>query len=170
MDIQVLLAVAIRASIVYAFLFVVVRMMGKRRLGLHSAFDLVVAILLANLASEAIFGSVTLLHGLFAAAVVAGWHLTGAYLGYRHARLQRWFSIEPRIMVRDGELLRRALDDEHLSEAEFWSLLRQQGIETMADVKLAILEPSGRLSIVRQDWAREAQKADLRALAERGDV
>jgi len=168
MDISVLVAVAVRVTIVYAFLFVVVRLMGRRKLGIHSTLDLVVAILIANLASDAVFGGVSVLHAFFAIALVGGWHYAGYYFGVRNSRLQHWMRGEPLVVARDGEMLTQALVDERLAEAELWSLLRQQGVESLDEVKLAIIEPSGRLSVVRQEWAREAQKGDLQALAGQG--
>lgn len=169
MELHLLVMVALRATIVYAFLFVMVRLMGKRHLGVHSAFDLIVAIVLANLASEAIFGAVTLLHSLFAVAIVAGWHFAGRHLRFHNAALQRWLVTEPTVIIRDGEILTHALRAERLPEAELWSLLRQQGVEEVAEVKLAILEPSGHVSIVRQEWARGARLGDLQLSIERGE-
>ncbi|MHB9131117.1 MAG: DUF421 domain-containing protein [Armatimonadota bacterium] len=169
MDMHVLLAVAARAVIVYIFLFGVVRLLGKRKLGAHSLFDLLIAILLANLAGETITGRVTLPFGLFAAALVAGWHFLGYYSNYRSLRLQRVLEVEPTVMVRDGEVLTQALEDERITPDEFESLLRQAGVVQVEEVKLAFLEPSGRLSIVWQEWAREVRKADLQIL-QRGEV
>ena len=126
MDISLLLFVAVRAIIVYVFLFTAVRLLGKRKLGIHSAFDLVVAIIMANLASEAIFGTVTLFHGLFAIATIAAVHFTGYYFSARNTRLQRLINAEPVVLIRDGEILVQALKAEHLPEADLWSLLRRQ--------------------------------------------
>ncbi len=161
MELQLLWAVALRVTIVYAFLLVVIRLLGKRSFGLHSAFDLVIAILLANLASEAIFGSVTLFYALFAVTIVAAWHFAGRHLHFRQPRLQRWFNVEPTVVIRDGQIVPHALQAERLPETELWSLLRQQGIEQLAEVKLAMVEPSGQLSVVRQEWAREARRHDI---------
>lgn len=170
MDMQVLAIVLARAAIVYAFLFIVVRLLGKRKLGVHSALDLVVAIVMADLASQAVFGTVTLTHGLFAVAVVAGLHFAGYHLRTRSRRVQRWLRVDPAILIRDGEVLAEVLATEHLAEADLWSLLRQHGIENIAEVKLAILEPSGHLSVVRQEWAREARRGDLPTTSERSNA
>ncbi|HEX2952043.1 MAG TPA: YetF domain-containing protein [Armatimonadota bacterium] len=166
MEYELLLAVALRATIVYVFLFAVVRILGKRQLGIHSALDLIVSILLADLASDAIFGSVTMVHSLLAVAIVATWHFAGRRVKYGSSHLQRWLTMKPTIVVRDGAILPHALRSERLPEAELWSLLRQQGIEDLSEVKQAILEPSGQLSVVRQDWAQHARKGDLQTTTE----
>ncbi len=168
MEVQVLLLVAVRAVIVYAFLFCVVRVLGKRKLGLHSAFDLIIAVLMADLASQAIFGTVTFLHALLAVGVVAVSYFVGDYFGYHSPRVQRLLIAEPRTLVRDGEILLHELASERVSKMELWSMLRQHGIDDLAEVKLAVLEPSGHLTVVRQDWAREALKGDLNAMLGRG--
>lgn len=170
MELEVLVSVAVRALIVYAFLFSVVRMLGKRKLGVHSAFDLIIAVLLADLASQAIFGTVTLLHALLAVGIVALVYTAGDYLGYRSTRLQRLLLQEPRTLVRDGEILPHALASERISKMELWSLLRQRGIDDLAEVKLAVLEPSGHLTVIRQEWAREALRGDLQAMRGGGEA
>ncbi len=167
MELQVLLMVAVRAVIVYAFLFCVVRLLGKRKLGVHSAFDLVIAVLMADLASQAIFGTVTLVHALIAVGIVAATYFFGDFLGYRNQRVQRLLIEEPRTLVRDGEILVHELNAERVSKMELWSMLRQHGIDDLAEVKLAVLEPSGHLTVIRQDWAREALKGDVNSMTGR---
>ena len=167
MELHLLLAVALRATIVYAFLLVVIRLLGKRSVGIHAAFDLVVAIILADLASEAITGGVPLSYALFAVALVAGWHYVGRLLHYQSPRLQRWLGGGPTVIIRDGQLMPHALQAERLSAEELWSLLRHHGIEQLTEVRLACVEPSGQLSIIRQEWAREARACDLREALEK---
>lgn len=168
MEVAVLLLVVVRAVIVYAFLFGVVRVLGKRKLGLHSAFDLIIAVLLADLASQAIFGTVTFIHALLAVGVVAATYFAGDYFGYHSPRVQRLLLAEPRTLVRDGEILLHELAAERVSKMELWSMLRQHGVEELAVVKLAVLEPSGKLTVIRQEWAREALRGDVQSLRERG--
>ncbi len=153
MDLHVLATVAARVVILYLFLFALVRVLGKRRLGTHAAFDFIVTILLANLASEAIFGAVTLFHVLFALTLIGLLQHARAVVTARQPRLARWLFGEPRVLIRNGELLPGALHVERLSEAEVWSLLRREGVNGLDEVKLALLEPSGQLSVVRQDAA-----------------
>ena len=118
MDIHVLGMIVVRASVVYAFLFLVVRAMGKRKLGAHSALDLVIAVLLADVASQAIFGSISLAYGLFALLVVAGWHYAGHYFAARDTGWVRRLAPEATVLIRDGEVLTEALRAERLSDAE----------------------------------------------------
>lgn len=167
MDMQVMLMVVARTTIVYAFLFGVVRLLGKRKLGVHTAMDLLVTILLADLASQAVFGTVSLWYGLLAVAVVGAWHFAGYQLSAHYPSWRRWLTDPPMVVIRDGEAVKEALAAERLSQDELASLLRQQGIDDLAEVKLAYLEPTGRLGVVRQEWARTAQRGDLRA-TERG--
>jgi len=166
MDLHVLLLVALRASVVYAFLIVVVRMLGKRKVGdAGSAFDLIVAVLLAALAAQAVFGSVTLLSGLFAVAVVGAWHLANYHLSAKHPRWQRMLTPMPTVLVRDGEILRDALKAEQMTDAELRWLLREHGINDPGEVRVATLEPSGVISVVHKD-----QAFTLRPALKRGGV
>jgi len=164
MEMQVLLMVAVRAAIVYAFLFVVVRLLGKRKLGSHSALSLVIAILLADLASQAIFGTVSIGYALVAVSIVAAMYFIGDFFSYRHPRLQQLMIDEPRTLIRDGEILQHELAAERISTMELWSMLRQHGVDDLSEVKLAVMEPSGHLTVIRQEWAREALKSDLQMM------
>lgn len=170
MDIHVLLMVVVRVVVVYAFLLGVVRLLGKRKLGDYSAFDLVIAVLLADLASEVVFGTVTLVHGLLAVGMIAAVHYGKHHLAYASPWLQHWLGGSPTVLVRDGEVQPHALRSERLSEATLLSLLRAEGAHELAEVKLAMLEPNGQLSVVRQDWAQPARQRDLTVVLQGGEA
>ena len=161
MDLHELGLTALRASVIYVFLLVVVRMLGKRTVGSATAFDFMVALILSEVVDEPIYGDVPLVQGMLVIAVVAGWHLVNSYLSYRSERVDRLTGGEPTILVRNGTMDRDGMRREHVNEEELWSLLRLQGIDDLRDVKEATLEPDGVLSVLKTDEARELQKRDL---------
>ncbi|HSK87146.1 MAG TPA: hypothetical protein VK880_02240, partial [Anaerolineales bacterium] len=79
MDVNELLLTALRATFVYFFLLLVVRVLGKREVGATSAFDLIVALILGEVVDEIIYGDVTMLQGVIAIVVVAIWHLVNSW-------------------------------------------------------------------------------------------
>ena len=161
MDIHELAMTALRATVIYVFLLVVVRLLGKRTVGAATAFDFMVALILSEVVDEPIYGDVPLVQGLLVIAVVAGWHAVNSYLSYRSQRFDRLTGGEPTVLVKDGQIVRKAMRQERINEEELWSLLRLQGIDDLADVKEATLEPDGLMSVIKTEEAQELRKRDL---------
>jgi uncharacterized membrane protein YcaP (DUF421 family) len=161
MDPQDLLHTALRASLVYLFILFVVRLLGKRSIGNLSAFDLIVALMIGEVSDEIIFGDVTLQKGFVAVVVIALWHFVNAWTSYRSKAIDKLTAGSPRVLVEHGQIHREALAAERLSEDELWSNLRMQGVEDLAEVRQACLEPSGHVSVLLEDWARPIEKRDL---------
>ena len=157
-----------RALVIYVFLLVVVRLLGKRTVGNFSAFDLIVALILGEIVDEPIFGDVPMAQALLAVAVVALLHAANEYLSYRSTAFDRLTGGASTVLVRNGALDRRALAKERLNEEELMSLLRMQSIDDLADVREARLEPSGQLSVLKTDAAKELQKEDLQRAGRKG--
>lgn len=161
MDLQDLLMTALRASVIYFFLLIVIRLLGKRSVGTTSAFDLIVALMLSEVVSEIIYGDVSMAHGLLAIVVIAAWHFVNALASYKSKAVDKLLSGEPRVLVEHGEMQTEALSKERLNEAEVYSELRLMSVEDIKEVKKATLEPSGKISVIKEDWAEAIQKIDL---------
>ena len=161
MDIHELAMTALRASIIYVFLLIVVRALGKRTVGGTTAFDFMVALILSEVVDEPIYGDVPFVQGLLVIAVVAGWHGVNSYLSYRSQRFDRLTGGSPTVLVKNGVMDREGMRRERINEEDLNSLLRLQGIDDLHDVKEATLEPDGLLSVLKIDEARELQKRDL---------
>lgn len=161
MDPQALLATALRVVVIYLFLLLLMRLLGKRTVGNFSAFDLIVALLLGELVDAPIYGDVPLSQGLVAMGMVADLAFLDASLSHR----SRWFDEltggKATVVIREGEIDKQALARERLNKSELWSLLRQSQIEDIRDVKWATLEPDGMLSVVKVQPAQPVTKRDL---------
>ena len=152
---------ALRASFVYLFLLVVVRLLGKREIGATSAFDLVVALILGEVVDEIIYGDVTILQGVIAIVVVALWHLVNAWASFKSELVDKLTGAPPTVVVKSGEIQRKNLAKERLNEEELFSELRMMGVENVKEVKQATLEPNGKISVIQEDWAKPVQRQDL---------
>ena len=161
MDLQELALTALRATIIYVVLLVVVRLLGKRTVGSATAFDFMVALILSEVVDEPIYGDVPVVQALVVIAVIGGWHAVNSYLSYRSERFDRLTGGEPTVLVKNGQLVRKGMRQERVNEEELWSMLRLHGIDDLADVKEATLEPDGVLSVLKTEQARELQKGDL---------
>jgi uncharacterized membrane protein YcaP (DUF421 family) len=161
MDANELLLTALRASFVYFFLLLVVRVLGKREIGNTSAFDLIVALILGEVVDEIIYGDVTILQGVIAIVVVAIWHLINSWASFKSEFIDRLTGAPPTVMVKSGQIQRKNLAKERLNEDELFSELRMMGVEDVKEVKQATLEPNGTISVLLEEWAKPVQRQDL---------
>jgi uncharacterized membrane protein YcaP (DUF421 family) len=161
MDPQDLMLTAVRATIIYFFLLLVVRILGKREVGSASAFDFIVALMLGEVVDEAIYGDVSMVKGFTAIGVVAIWHLINSWASYKSKIIDRITGAEPTILVEKGKVLHDNLAKERFNEDELQSELRLMGIDDLKEVKQATLEPNGQVSVIKEQWAKPIQKSDL---------
>jgi uncharacterized membrane protein YcaP (DUF421 family) len=166
MGIQELALTAGRAVLFYLFLLVIVRLLGKRAVGNFTAFDLIVALMLGEVVDEPIFGSVPLLQGLLAIAAVAMAHFLNSLFSYVSPAFDRLVGGQPVPLVQDGQMVRQGMAQERINEAELQALLREQNVDRLSDVKEALLEINGLLSVVKKEEAQPLEKGDLEKLKE----
>jgi uncharacterized membrane protein YcaP (DUF421 family) len=168
MDANELIFTALRASLVYFFLLLVVRVLGKREIGNTSAFDLIVALILGEVVDEIIYGDVTILQGVIAIVVVAIWHLVNSWASFKSEFIDKLTGAPPTVMVKSGEIQRKNLARERLNEDELFSELRMMGVEDVKEVKQATLEPNGTISVLLEEWAKPVQRQDLAEIKPKG--
>jgi uncharacterized membrane protein YcaP (DUF421 family) len=152
---------AARGVLVYVVMLVVMRALGKRTIGNFTAFDLLVALMLGEMVDEIIYGDVSIAQGLTAILVVAAAKYLTSWLTYWNHGLNNLLEGTPTEIVKNGELLRAGLRRELMNELEVMAMLRQEGIGDAAEVKKAILEVDGKVSVLKEDWAEPAQRRDL---------
>ena len=161
MDPNELILTAARAFAVYVFMLIVIRALGKRTVGNFSAFDLLVALMLGEVVDEIIYGDVRFLQGAVAIVAIAALTYADSWIAYLGHPFDTILEGKPSIIVRNGEFERKGMRDERMNEAEVMAHLREEGIRDMREVKLAIVETDGTVSVLRHDWAEPAQKADV---------
>jgi uncharacterized membrane protein YcaP (DUF421 family) len=148
----VLVNVALRTTVIYAFLLVGLRLTGTRALGQLSVFDFVLLLIIANAVQNAMVGPDTsLAGGLVAAGVLMAWHWVIDRVRLRDRRLARLIAGEGIMLIYHGKIL-----DEHRHRAgitrdELLQALREHGVARVDDVMFAVLEPDGMISVVRYD-------------------
>jgi uncharacterized membrane protein YcaP (DUF421 family) len=147
-----LAAVAVRTAIVFAAVVAGVRATGKRQTGEMNSRDLLLALMLANAVQNAMTkGDGSLGVALTAAGtlVLLGWayaKLTGRRPGWEPG-----LAGVPTVLVQDGRPVRRALRREGISNRDLMAAVRDQGLAGLADVRLAVLEIDGEISVVPRD-------------------
>lgn len=152
----------LRAAVVYAVLMVLIRMSGKRTMGQFTPFDMLVLVLLGSAVQNSLLGEDTSLGGglLLAATLIAiNWCV--AFVTSRSARVERVVEGVPVVLARDGQLFRSVLRRELVSEQDFNEALRQNGQMTLTDVRIALLETNGSISVVPRDSDGGKRTADM---------
>jgi uncharacterized membrane protein YcaP (DUF421 family) len=145
----------LRSLVVYFFLLVMFRLLGKREVAQMTVFDLIVLLILSNVLQNAMIGpdnSVT--GGLIGATAI----LAVNWLVGRLAFTSRWFerTIEgvPMLLAHRGQFVEQNLRRANISKEELLSNLRAQGVFHLDEVRAAVLEPSGKLSVLKEDARR----------------
>jgi uncharacterized membrane protein YcaP (DUF421 family) len=161
MDWQELGMTAARGVLVYVLMLVVIRILGKRTVGNFTAFDLLVALMLGEVVDEIIYGDVTIAQGVVAILVVAAAKYVTAWLTYWKHGLNKLLEGTPTEVVKNGELVREGMRKEMINEQEVMASLRLQGVSDMREVKLALMEVDGIVSVIKEDWAEPLQKRDV---------
>jgi uncharacterized membrane protein YcaP (DUF421 family) len=160
-DWALLSSTALRAVTIYAFVLLLIRLLGKRTVGNLTAFDLLVAVMLGELVDEIIYGDVPFAQGLVGLTTIAAMHLAVSWLSYSSPAMDRILEGEPVEVVRDGRLLAAGLRSERMSEKEVLAELRRLGVKDLREVRVALVEDDGTISVLWQDWANPAQRADV---------
>jgi len=139
----------IRGSLVYLALFSVLRFLPSRQLGTLGITDLLVVVLFVEAAQNAMASNYTsITEGGILVGTVIFWSYLLNWLGYKFPAFQRFLNPPPLLLVKNGRMIERHLQRELITEDELMSKLRQQGVEFLADVKLAFMETDGSISII----------------------
>ena len=141
--------IVVRSALVYAAVFVGLRLMGKRQLGQMTLFDLVVIILIANAVQNAMVGPDTSLQGgIVAASVLLAANFVVSRLRLLNPRFERLLEGSPTLLIRDGAFVIKNLRREGIQVAEVETGIREHGLADVRDVRVAYLEPDGSISII----------------------
>ena len=147
-----LIDVALRTTVVYACLVLALRIGGKREIGQLGILDLIVLLVIADAVQNAMVGeNTTLWGGLVAAGTLLLLDKGLKLVAGRSRRARRVLEGEPRLLVRDGQLLERAMREEGVDRDDLGMAIRGHGLAKVEDVGLAVLERDGTISIVPRD-------------------
>jgi uncharacterized membrane protein YcaP (DUF421 family) len=141
----------LRSLTVYFFLLIMFRLLGEHQVGQMTLFDLVILLILSNVLQNAMIGpdnSVT--GGLIGATTVLATNWLVGRLAFDRLCLQGAIEGVPAQQVHSGLYVERTLRHETISREELLSNLRSQGIFNLKEVRAAVLEPSGKLSVLRE--------------------
>lgn len=144
-----LLETSVRATILYFFVFFIMRSTLRRSAGELSMLDFIFVLLVANGAADSMTGgSISIVSGIVTILTIVFWNYSLNLVGFYVPFVDRLISPQPLLVIKDGEMMRRNMRREFLTEQELRGQLREQGVEDISKVKSAYLEGDGNVSVI----------------------
>ena len=143
--------IVLRAVAVFFFLFVLVRIIGRRELSSLQPFDLILIIILGDAVQQGLTQDDYSLTGAFLAiGTIAVLQVFVSWIGFRFPRARPVVEGTPIVVVQDGDVIEHNARRERLSVDEIRESARLQGIARLSDVKWAVLETNGQISFIKR--------------------
>jgi uncharacterized membrane protein YcaP (DUF421 family) len=141
-----------RASVVFWLVFLLTRTLKRRTLADMAPFEMVLLVVLGDIIQQGIMQQDYSVTGALLALSAFGFWLTIlTYITWRSRVARSLLEGVPVVVVADGVPVDKALAVEHLPLEEVLEAARQQGVDDLAKIRLAVLEVSGRISIIQRD-------------------
>jgi uncharacterized membrane protein YcaP (DUF421 family) len=146
------LELMLRGTLMYWALFLMFRFVLRRDAGSIAVADILLLVLIADAAQNAMAGGYsTVAEGVVLVGTLVGWNWLLDWAGYRFNAVRRFVEPPPVVLIRHGRLIGRNLRRELITIPELMASLRTQGVDKLADVKIARMEPDGGISVIRRD-------------------
>jgi uncharacterized membrane protein YcaP (DUF421 family) len=143
--------IVIRAAVIFVFVFLLTRMVGRRELNSLEPFDLILLVVVGDLVQQGVTQNDESLTGaLLAISTIGLLTVALSYLAFRFKRLRPVLNGEPIVLVEDGELVESNLRRQRLTQEEIGAEARLEGISSLEEVRWAILETNGQISFVKR--------------------
>jgi len=160
------LEMMVRGTITYWFIFILLRLAGRRDAGSLGVADLLVLVLIGDAAGNAMAGqSASVMDGMMVVATLIFWSVAVDRLGYFFPPLRKLLEPSQVCLVKDGVLQRKGMRREYITLEELMESVRLAGLERLDQVKRAYMESNGEISIISQS-NEPIQRNDLRSKPE----
>jgi uncharacterized membrane protein YcaP (DUF421 family) len=143
--------IVIRAAVIFLFVYLLTRLLGRRELSSLEPFDLILLVVVGDLVQQGVTQNDESLTGaLLAISTIGLLTVALSYLSFRFKRLRPILNGEPIVLVEDGKVIEPNLRRQRLTQEEIGAEARLEGISSLAEVRWAILETNGRISFVEK--------------------
>jgi uncharacterized membrane protein YcaP (DUF421 family) len=148
--------IVIRVLAIYVFLLIVLRFAGKRSLAQMTMFDFVLLLILSETTQQALVGNdYSLTQAFLAILLLVSAEIGLSILKHKVPALQKWLDGTPVIIVQNGKMLKDRTNWSRIDEEEILAAAREtHGLERLDQIKYAILETSGMISIIPKPSAK----------------
>jgi uncharacterized membrane protein YcaP (DUF421 family) len=156
------LVVFIRTLILYVLVVIVMRIMGKRQIGQLQPFELVVAIMISELAAVPMADTgIPLVNGIIPILTLLAAQIIMSFISLKSTKARGIICGKPAILIENGKISEKQLRNEMYTLNDLLEQLRSKDIPNIADVEYAILETNGQLSIIPKSQKRPVTPEDL---------
>lgn len=158
-----MLVVFFRALFLYIIVVVVMRIMGKRQIGQLQPFELVITIMIAELAAVPMENTgIPLINGIIPIATLLIAQLAFSYINLKSERLRGIICGKPSVLVEGGRIVESELRRQRYNLNDLMEQLRAKNFANIGDVEFAILETSGQISVIPKSQKRPAIPEDFK--------
>jgi|SRR5690606_15546522 len=139
----------LRVTMIYFFLFIGLRIMGKREFGQLSPSELISLLLIPELVSQSVLQEdFSLINAIIAVTTLLSLVFLTSLISHLKPKVQKFISGEPSILVAHGTLIEKSLNKERVSPEEIFSEMHKAGLYRLDQVRWAILESDGRIALI----------------------
>ena len=145
------LELIIRGTAMYLFLFLLFRVVVRRRVGAIGMADILILVIIADAAQNAMSGeykSVT--EGAILVGTIIFWNMAIDWVNFRVPALRPWLEPPPMLLIQNGRILHRNLRHEYVTEDELKAKLREKGVKDYSEVAEAHMESDGNVSVIKR--------------------
>ena len=146
------LDIVLRSVAVYIFMLAAIRLFGKKELSQLNTADIILVLLISNSVQNAMVGNNSSLEGgLVAALVLFVLNFILKKIMYHSKGISQLIQDKPEILIHDGIIDFKALTKLEITSLELEEVIREHGVEHFTDVKLAMMEIDGNISVITGD-------------------
>src|SRR6266536_1189992 len=139
----------IRATVIFFFVFLLTRAVGRRELSSMEPFDLILLVVIGDLVQQGVTQSDYSVPGaILGISTIALLTVAMSFVNFRFSSLRGALEGEPVVLVENGEVIERNLRRERITVEELEAEGRQQQVASIADMRWAVLETSGQISVI----------------------
>jgi uncharacterized membrane protein YcaP (DUF421 family) len=141
--------IAIRAVVIFVFLLILTRVIGRRELSTLAPFDLILLIIVGDAVQQGLTqDDYSMTGAIIAVGTIAVLQVLVSYGSFRLPPLRNLLEGHPIVIVQDGKPIWKNMRRERLTLEELMEEARQQQVSSLDDVRWAVLEPSGNISFI----------------------
>ena len=149
---QPIVETILRGSVTYLALFFLMRFVLKRESGSIGTADLLMVVLIADAAQNAMAGDYkSITDGLILVTTIISWNYALDWLSYHSPTLRRFLQPKPLLLVMDGKMYPRNMRKELITKEELLSEVRENGVDNIGEVSEARIEEDGHISVIKRD-------------------
>ena len=157
----------IRTIILYIIVLIVMRFMGKREIGQLQPFELVISIMIADLATLPMAEpGIPITNGIIPILGLLVMHLTISVLNLKNVKIREIICGKPSILIYRGRINEKNMRKERLTINELEERLRGNNVFNIGDVEYAILETSGQITVIQKPNKRNSIPEDFEIMPE----